>query len=115
MCGNRYQDNHAQCTSSLPDHYYITEYDSGKDKLQPHNFITIGGNFTKGQSYTLIGENDIGKQFRWLHSINISIALSFEYTKLTKSKASDHQLIINSSSSKFKITFLNGTLPTPPG
>ena len=99
---------------SLPNHYYISEYNVGQDGLQPHNFVTIGGNFLNLSSYSVIGENDLERQFRWLKSLNITMDSS-GYQNSSRSKPSDHQLVINSSSSKFKITFINETLTPPSG
>ena len=38
-----------------------------------------------------------------------------DYQNSSKCKPSDHQLVINSSSSKLKITFINETSPPPSG
>ena len=95
--------------------YHITEYEPGEDDIQPHNFVTIGGNLTQRQPHSEVEANDLEKQFRWLNLDNIPLELLNVYKNSTRSKPSDHQLVINSSSSKFKVTFLNGTLPTPPG
>ena len=105
----------AKCAISLPAYYYISAYDVGEEGLQPHNFITIGGNFTKLHSYSLIGDNDFQKQFSWLDALNITFNQLSGYQNSTRSNPSDHQLVINASSAKLKIMFLNGSLPIPPG
>ena len=105
----------SKCTVSLQANYYISEYNYGADGVQPFNYVTIGGNLTTLRSYSFIGENDIEKQFRWLNSLNITVHKFVGYQNSSRAKPSDHQLVINTSSTKFKITFLNATLPTPSG
>ena len=101
--------------------YFITEYSYGEDGFKPHNFVTIGG--PKGKlnpkSYSFVGENDPTYQYRWLTWANITMS-NWNTTHLgrfvnsKRTKPSDHQLVINTSTSKLKITFLNDTLPAPP-
>ena len=91
--------------------YYISEYDYGKDGDKPHNFVTIGGLKQQLKSYVFVGENDAVKQFRWLNSTMNESAV---HSNTITTKPSDHQLVINTSSSTFKILFVNNTIPAPP-
>ena len=68
-------------------------------------------------SYTFVGENDPSYQYRWLDWANITMShwnVSNRYVNSNRMKPSDHQLVINTSTSKLKIMFLNDTLPAPP-
>ena len=94
--------------------YYISEYNYGKDGDKRHNFVTIGGIKQQLKSYEYVGENDAVKQFRWLSSLNLTMNNSAAFTNTITTKPSDHQLVINTSSSKLKIIFVNNTIPSPP-
>ena len=97
--------------------YYISEYSHGEDGDTPHNFVTIGGKKIDLKSYSFVGENEPAKQFRWLTWGNITMShwnVSLEYVSLKRSKPSDNQLVINTSSAKLQLSFLNDTLPTFP-
>ena len=105
-----------QCTFSLPANYYVIEFDPGIMGVQPHNFITIGGVFPNITSDAILLENNQTDQFRWLstNSFNINISAiisSRNFLQSDQSTPSAHQLIINTSSAKFKIVFLNESLP----
>ena len=100
--------------------YYITEYDYGEDGFKPYNFVTIGGPTEKLRikSFDLVGQTNPDRQFRWLEWANITMShwnVTNSFKKSKRSKPSDNQLVVNTSSSKFKIIFLNDSLPTPPG
>ena len=94
--------------------YYISEYNYGKDGDKPHNFVTIGGVKQQLKNYAISGENDAVKQFRWLQSLNLTMINSAAFINTITTKRSDHQLVINTSSSKLKIIFLNNTIRSPP-
>ena len=103
----------------MPAHYYITQYNYGEDGFKPHNFVTIGGKKLDLKSVSFVGENDPQSQYSWLPWGNISmshwnVTNLFEYVNTKRSKPSDHQLVIITSTSKLSITFLNDTLPSPP-
>ena len=95
--------------------YYISELIYGEDGVQPFNFVTIGGNLALRKSYSFIGENAIAKQYKWYDNLDKRLGRLLRYQTSSRSKPSDNQLVINTSSSKLKITFLNATLPTPLG
>ena len=96
-------------------YYYISELIYGEDGVQPSNFVTIGGNLTLRKSYSFIGENAIVKQYRWYENLDKRLGRLLRYQTSKRSKPSDNQLVINTSSSKLKITFSSATLPHPPG
>ena len=107
-----------RCTDSLLSKYFITEYTFGEHGYKPHNFVTIGGTKAPLKSYSFVGENSPAKQFNWLSWANITMShwnVSLEYVTSKTTKPSDHQLVVNTSTSKLKLTFLNDTLPAPPG
>ena len=99
----------------------MKEYDSGEDGIQPHNFVTIGGDIVGLASDSLMGVNNVTKQFDWMKQSNQTeknlerILSSAQYQTSDQSTPSAHQLVINTFSSKFKIIFLNDALPPPPG
>ena len=107
-------DSLHQCALSLPAYYFITEFDPGIIGVQPHNFITIGGVVPNLTSFAILLGNNLSEQFRWMgpNGLNISTINSTRYyLQSDQSKPSAHQLIINTSSAKFKIVFLNESLP----
>jgi len=103
----------SSCVLSIPNLYYIVEYDPGSIGIQPHNFARIGSENLHISAKETIGEDKTN--FIWMKSKK-SRSTKNIWKKATGHNNEKSQLIINTKTTKLNLLMLDKSLPaTLPG